>query len=298
MIAFPRRVEEGAAYTAAEKIVTSLSLRGARLEVEIDPVAGGSLARCTWDGLDILRPGRGIGGGGYPLVPFSNRIANGRFEFEGRTVEVPRNWPDPVVRHPMHGQGWAARWQVIRSDAASAEIAFEHDGSREWPFRYRAVQEFRVDGNSLALRLSLENREEHPAPGGIGFHPLFMREPDCELFFDADFVWLSDAEVLPTQRIAVPTEWDFCHGRQPDDVPLDNCFDGWDGTASIVWPRHGRRLELAASEPFRHAVVFTPAKRPYFCFEPVSHANGQIARTHLDAGATLAGEIVLRLFDL
>jgi aldose 1-epimerase len=278
--------------------VTALSLRSDRLVVEIDPGAGGSLTRCTWDGSDVLRPGKGTQGAAYPLVPFSNRIANGRFEFDGQVVEVPRNWPDPAVRHPMHGDGWAACWQTLTADASSAMIAHEHDGNQGWPFRYRAVQEYRVDGNTLRLRLSLENRESRATPGGIGLHPFFVREPDCELFFDADFVWLADAEVLPTKRIVVPTEWDFCHGRRPDDVPLDNCFDEWDGAASIVWPQHRRRLELAAGEPFRHAVVFTPPGRPYFCFEPVSHANGRIGRTRLEPGATLAGEIVLRLFDL
>ncbi len=42
-------------------------------------------------------------------------------------------------------------------------------------------------------------------------------------------------------------------------------------------------------------VIYVPPERPYFCVEPVSHANGRVGRTHLDAGATLAGEIVFRV---
>ena len=278
--------------------MTLLSLRAGRLLVEIDSEAGGSLARFTVDGRDILRPGKGTQGACYPLVPFSNRIANGRFEFQGRTIEVPRNWPDPSVHHPMHGDGWAAVWRVERADATSAEISFEHTGQSGWPFRYRARQEFRLDSDSLAVRMTLENREPQAAPGGMGLHPFFVREPDSELFFHADDVWLADAEVLPTRRIAVPAEWDFSHGQRPDAVALDNCFDGWDGEASIVWPARRLRLGLRASEPFRHAVVFTPPARPFFCIEPVSHANGQVGRTHIGAGAVLSGEIVFRIADM
>ena len=133
----------------------------------------------------------------------------------------------------------------------SATISFEHDGRTGWPFRYRAMQTFALTPQALVVRLSLENREVRAVPGGLGLHPFFVREPDCELFFDADHVWLADAEVLPTKRVAVPTEWDFCHGRRLDDVPLDNCFEEWDGHASVIWPRRKLRLEIAASEPFR-----------------------------------------------
>lgn len=281
--------------------MTLLSLRAGRLAVDIDPATGGTLTRFARDALDIMRPGKGtMNGACYPLVPFSNRIADGRFTFEGRTYPVTTTWPidRQPLKNPMHGDGWSASWQVVQADTTSATIAFERDGVGGWPFRYRAEQSFRLTPESLICRMSLENREEQAAPGGIGFHPFFVREPDCELFFDADAVWLADADLLPTERIVVPAEWDFCHGRQPDSVALDNCFSDWDGKAAIVWPSRKLRLEIAASEPFRDAVVFTPPGRPFFCFEPVSHANGQIGGTRIAPAGTLSGEVVFRLFDV
>ncbi len=273
--------------------MTLLSLREGQLLAEIDPEAGGSLARFTVGDHDILRPGLdgrgGTQGAAYPLVPYSNRIANGRFEFDGKPIIVPANWPN--MRHPMHGDGWAASWQVLHADRGCASIAFEHDGWSGWPFRYRAVQEFRLEAGALRVRMSLENREAHDVPGGLGLHPFFVREPDCELAFHAEAVWLADIEVLPISRVSLPPHWDFSRGQRPDTVALDNCFDGWDGRATVTWPSRKLKLELHASEIFRHAVVFTPPGRPFFCCEPVSHANGQIGRTRLAAGGTLAGEI-------
>lgn len=284
--------------------MTLLLLRAGRLTVDLTPHAGGSIAAFRVDGADILRPmaaadvasGKGNNAAAYPLVPFSNRIANGRLGFGGEEFRLEPNWPG--VRHPMHGHGWSAPWTVARSDSRSAEIVCEHEGRGGWPFRYRARQSYRLEAQELVVGMSLENLESRVVPGGLGLHPFFVRDPDSELFFHADTVWLADQEVLPTGRAVVPDAWDFSHGRRPDDVALDNCFDDWEGEASIVWPTRRLRLELQAGEPFRHLVVYTPPGRPFFCVEPVSHANGAIGKTHIEPGATIAGSISFKISHL
>ena len=96
-------------------------------------------------------------------------------------------------------------------------------------------------------------------------------------------------------RIVVPPAYDFSRLRNVNEVTLDNGFDGWDGRATIRGPSRKLRVELEASPAFRHAVIYVPPDRPYFCVEPVSHANGRVGRSRLDAGATLSGEIVFRV---
>lgn len=281
-----------------------LSLRAGRLALDLAPQSGGSIARFTADGVDLLRPasaeaiasGRGNESACYPLVPFSGRIAHGRLIVEGAERVLKPNWPGQ--RHPMHGDGWAAAWTVERSDGHSAEIAYEHEAKAGWPFRYRARQTYRLEGDTLTVGMSLENREDRIVPAGLGLHPFFVREPDTELTCLAKYVWLTDAEVIPTERIAVPPQWDFSTARPVDKVAVDSGFEGWDGRATIAWPGDGLRLEMTASEPFRDLVVYIPPGRSFFCVEPVSHIPGAIADTRLAAGATLAGEIVFRLANL
>ncbi len=289
--------------------MTLLSLRAGRLAVDLAPSAGGSIVRFTVDeSIDVLRPasvgaiasgiasGRGNNASCYPLVPFSNRIANGRLAIDGAEILLEPNWPG--VPHPMHGDGWARSWDVERHDAHSAELAYAHDGRDGWPFRYRARQSFRLEGDRLVVGMSIENLEGRAVPAGLGLHPFFTRDADTELACRVDGVWRADAEVLPVDRIAVPPEWDFNVSRPVDGVVLDNCFDGWDGRATIRWPRHALGLALEATEPFRHLVIYVPKGQPYFCVEPVSHANGAVARSLLPAGTTLAGEIKFRPFSL
>ena len=284
--------------------MTLLSLRTGPLAVDLAPSAGGAIARFAAGDRDMLRPmveadrhsGRGNNGSAYPLVPFSNRIKDGRLVFGGKTIELKRNWPG--VNHPMHGDGWCHGWQVVRSDAQSAEIVYEHarDGENGgWPFRYCARQAYRLEADCLTVIMALDNLEDHAVPAGLGLHPFFVRDADTELQCRTEAVWRTDAEVLPIARIVVPPAFDFSKSRNVNDVTLDNGFDGWDGRATIRWPSRKLRVDLEASVLFRHAVIYVPPERPYFCVEPVSHANGRVGRTHLDAGATLSGEIVFRV---
>ncbi|HTR85165.1 MAG TPA: aldose 1-epimerase [Reyranella sp.] len=273
-----------------------LSLKTGRLAVDLAPQSGGSIARFARDAVDLLRPGLGTQGAAYPLVPFSNRIANGELLFEGGMIRLERNWPN--VRHPMHGDGWDRAWQVDKSDEHSADISFLHEplsGRLRWPFRYRARQSYWLEPDRLVVRMALDNLEDRPVPGGIGLHPYFVRTPDAELACRTGAMWTSDAEVLPIERVAVPATADFSTSRNVDGTHLDNCFDDWDGRARVTWPSRKLSLSLEATEPFRHLVIYTPPDRAFFCAEPVSHANGRVGLSPLGPGATLSGEIVFRV---
>jgi aldose 1-epimerase len=280
--------------------VTVLSLRAGRLAVDLAPDAGGSIARFAIETagtiIDLLRPTDADATACYPLVPFSNRIANGRLIVDGEEFILKPNWPGQ--RHPMHGDGWARPWQVARQEGRSAELVYEHDGREGWPFRYRARQVFDLGEEGLSVGMTIENLESRAVPAGLGLHPFFPRDADTELACRVAGVWQADAEVLPVDRIAVPPEWNFAASRPVDGVVLDNCFDGWDGSATIRWPRRGLGLSLVVTQPFRHLVIYVPKARPYFCVEPVSHANGAVAQTSLPQGETLAGEVLFRPFKL
>lgn len=288
--------------------MTLLSLRAGRLSVDLAPGAGGSIAGFALDGAgDLLRPasdaalasGTGRDTACYPLLPFSNRIANGRLAVGDDVIQLRTNWPG--VRHPMHGDGWAQVWDVVRQDRRSAELAYAHEagaGISGWPFRYRARQTFVLYETGLTVELSIENLEDRDVPAGLGLHPFFVRDADAELACRLAGVWHTDAEVLPLQRVPVPPEWDFSASRRVDGLGLDHCFDGWDGAAAITWPQRGLRLVLSATEAFRHLVIYVPDGQRHFCVEPVSHANGAVGQTRLAAGATLGGEISFRLVQI
>src|SRR5512133_3651317 len=105
-----------------EPDLSPVRLTAGALRVEIAPAVGGSLARFDggWrDGprqgrVDWLRPAGEEGlqrrdplaMASFPLVPFCNRIRNGRASFEGREIHFPPNHPAQASPHPLHGLGW------------------------------------------------------------------------------------------------------------------------------------------------------------------------------------------------
>src|SRR5215510_3712910 len=161
--------------------MTLLSLRAGRLAVDLAPQAGGSIARFRVDdAFDLLRPmpseavasGRGNQASAYPLVPFSNRIANGRLVVDGKEYRLQPNWPG--VRHPMHGEGWARPWEVTRHDERSAELVDRYETTGGWPFRYQARLVFRLEADGLFVTMAIANLEDRAVPAGLGLHPFFM----------------------------------------------------------------------------------------------------------------------------
>jgi aldose 1-epimerase len=269
-----------------------ITLRAGDAAVELAPEAGGSVTRywiergaVTWEWLrptpaGALRAGHPYLAAAFPLVPYSNRIRAGRFTFRGRSVVEPLN--RPPERHAIHGHGWQARWQPTEVTAATARLEYRHPAGA-WPWAYHATQRFTLTPSGLTVELSLSNQSAAPMPAGLGWHPYFPRTPRVTITADVRAMWLTDEEKMPTERVAPPAA-PFGRGR-------DNCFVGWSRRVTIDWPELGARLVMRATPPLDYLVVFTPARRPFFCVEPVSHVTD--AFNLAEAGRSDSGTLVL-----
>ncbi len=261
-------------------------LRNADSRVTLDAAHGGGVREFTWRGLDIFRPAESgatdpICLACFPLVPYANRIAHGQFSFDGREVRLQPNWDrDP---HPLHGQGWKSPWTIHQSCASQARMEFLGGGD-EWPWRYRAVQEFSLFEDALDIRLGVENLSSGTMPCMLGLHPYFPQAGRATVEAKARTVWLTDAQSLPVQQVLAPPEWSFEGARSATGVALDHCFDHWDGTAIVRWP--DRFLKISASG-CRALHVYTPPGVDFFCLEPQTAQVGALGRGS-DAVARLA----------
>jgi len=277
-------------------MVDFLTLRRDSARLTLAPHVGGAVRTFEWRGRDILRPAL-VGAGDdpfemacFPMVPYVNRIARGRFEFGGRAVQLERNWSaDP---HPLHGQGWRAPWSVATATPSSATLTFE-GGADEWPWRYHCEQRFELDENGLTMELAVENRGVTPMPAMLGLHPYFPEARRAELRARLPRVWRADAGSLPIEEIDTPADWAFEPARAVSAIPLDHCFAGWNGIATLTWP--DRVVIVRASHcSFLH--VYAPAGRDFFCIEPQTGPPGALGRGAGEAavlapGARLAIEV-------
>lgn len=265
-------------------------LRTADTCLVLDAAHGGAIREFTWRGRAILRPRLPDAENDpmlmacFPLVPYANRIAGGRFDFAGREVRLRRNWDrDP---HPLHGQAWRAAWRVETLSGSHARLAF-CGGGDDWPWRYRAVQEFELRTDGLDVRLSVENQSDGIMPAMLGLHPFFPEADLATVQTRARSVWLSDAQALPVEEVMTPAQWAFDTARSAVRVALDHCFDHWDGTALVRWP--DRTLKLSSSGA-RSLHVYTPAATGFFCLEPQTAPAGALNRDGGEFASLAPGE--------
>ena len=246
--------------------------------VTLDAAHGGAIRDFRWRGLDILRPAVADAAADpfsmacFPLVPYANRIAEGRFSSDGRAVQLQRNWDrDP---HPLHGQGWRAAWITEQASESTALLVF-HGGGDDWPWCYRAVQEFTLLADALEITLAVLNLSDSAMPAMLGLHPYFPASAQATLQTLARTVWLADAQALPVQEVLVPPDWSFEKPRGVARLGLDHCFDHWDGLAIVRWPDRVLRISATGCGALH---VYAPAGADFFCLEPQSAAVGALNR--------------------
>lgn len=255
-----------------------IGLQHGALELELVPEVGGAINRFAFHGRDLMRPGGKAlleqgnvrAAGCFPLVPFSGRIADGRFTFAGEESRLEPNFPPEP--HAIHGQGWQLPWEVRHRDERFAELACRHRVPAT-PLDYEARQTFRLEEAALEIELEVENTGDRPMPAGLGLHPYFVRTPKAALQARLTHMWLVDERNIPRERVELPEHLDFSSPLEVATLELDNGFDGWDGRAQIVWPEAGRRLTILADPPCDRLVIYVPRGKTYFCVEPATNAN-------------------------
>ncbi len=267
--------------------IVALATGAAR--IEIAPAAGGAIASFAFDGQDVLRPTRAGARDArahacWPLVPYSNRIAQARLAFAGRTHALARNFGDHP--HSIHGVGWQRPWTLAAREATRAHLVLDHvpsgDGAPAWPWPFRATQALalRADatGAALRVRLTIENAGNEAFPFGLGFHPYFVRTAATRLAFHATGVWATDATMLPTTLEPALPGGPFDSARDPGATTIDNVFAGWDGAATLR--DDGRRLgvSVAADRAASFLVVYAPADEESIALEPATQMTDAFNR--------------------
>lgn len=285
-------------------------LRAGASELALAPAIGGAIAWFRTDGprgtIDWLRPastaaldaGLADGMACFPLVPFSNRVRDGRFRFGGRTIQMPPNVPGQA--HVEHGHGWQSAWTVAAQADAVASLELAH-AADAWPSPYVARQDFALDPGGLAVTLSIRNAGQETMPLGLGLHPYFPRTAETMLTTTVDKMWATDREVMPTALVDLPAGCAFSEGVRIDGLDLDNGFTGWSGRAEITWADVGARLTMTATAPLRFLVIYSPPGERFFCAEPVSNCTdafnlaaagrGDTGTMLLEPGATLGATV-------
>ena len=257
-----------------------ITLENKFLRVEINPDEGASVVAfsvCRAAGWLELLPDTEPS---FLMVPYSNRIENGSFVFEGRSYQLAN-----AEQHALHGVVLSRSWTVkqVSSSQVCCEFSSASSAAVNWPWPFEVQVEYHLLANALASRLVLWNRGQSAMPAGMGWHPYYNRalSRPGELVQLCMKVQRAYPDANGNRIPSGPAEpltaaQDFSAGKPlaPEHF-LDTCFQGYDGQGYIAWPESGLKLNYQCTRECTHLVVYNP-RLPYFAVEPVTNANNGV----------------------
>ncbi len=157
-------------------------LRSGEQRLVVVEVGGGIR---EWDGVLL---GYGIeqlcsAGRGQVLAPWPNRLAEGRYEWNGRELQLPLN--EVSSGSAIHGLVRWAAWRAVEVEPARVVLTHTLHPQPGYPFSLRLQVEYRLSASGLSVRSSAENVGAEAAPFGIGHHP-YVLGPAGELSLDGE----------------------------------------------------------------------------------------------------------------
>ena len=226
--------------------------------------AGGGARSWTVDGSELLASfGSGTRDGafaGKPLMPWPNRLREGRYTFEG--VEHRVAITEPATSTALHGLTLSSRWRASRTSAHGITLSHQLRGREGYPFALDLAVGYELDSAGVVVTLRATNAGPGRAPFGAGLHPYLRLTGDITLQVPANTRVPIDDRLLPTgpPTPLSGTELDFRHARRLGDQRLDTCFGDLDrgaaGVASLTLAGP-RRLVVWMDDAFHFVQVFT-----------------------------------------
>ena len=229
------------------------------------------------------------GGKGQLLLPWPNRIADGRYTFEGRELQLPLT---EVARgHASHGLTRWASWTPVEQTRGTVTLGYRLMSQPGYPWTVDLRASYSLSDDGLAVEVNATNQADRPAPFAAGAHPYLVAGSDGPdawvLELPASTALETDDRLIPYSRVDVEaTDLDFRAARPIGTTHLDHAFTdlardedgrasvrlaGVDGGVTLWMDRHHRWVQAFTGPPgVREALAVEPMTAP-----PNAFATGE-----------------------
>ncbi len=222
------------------------------------------------------------GGRGQQLLPWPNRIADGRYRFGGRDRQLPIT---EVARgHASHGLVRWAAWHVLTHTDHSVELGYRLMAQPGYPWTLDLAVRYAVSGDGLTTTVSATNLAAEEVPFAAGAHPYLRVGPGpvdaWELQVPAGTALRVDERKIPVARVAVGGDLDFRTTRAVGGTALDTAYTdlerdgsghatislrGPDGAVQVWLDGHHRWVQVYTGDELpepRSALAVEPMTAP------------------------------------
>lgn len=259
---------------------TQYELTDGRLTATVTEVAAG-LRTLRFDGADLTEPfpetSPPPAGCGIVLVPWPNRVKDGRWDLHGAPQQLALT--EPARGNAIHGLLRYRPYELIeQTDSAVTQEAsiFPELG---YPFVLRTTVRHELGPDGLTVTHTIVNEGDAAAPVAIGAHP-YLRIADvptgeltvtvaARTHFEVD-----ERMNVVGESPVDGTRYDLRGGRRVGELELDDGYadvERTDGRAvHTLAAADGRTVALWGDESFGYVQVFTSRKL-------ATHPDGSVA---------------------
>jgi aldose 1-epimerase len=191
-------------------------------------------------------------GRGQLLLPWPNRLADGRYAFDGHEQQLPIT--DSGTGSAIHGLARWQRWQLASPAPDTCVATLELPPQPGWPFQLELTTTYTVAPGQLQVTIEATNVGDQPCPFGAGQHPYLAVPVDTTSLRLPAATRLELAGGIPTGRTE-PAESEL----SPIGARLlDDCYTDLDADWSVqVTPPGGPTLRLSGDPVWRYLQVFS-----------------------------------------
>ncbi|MDN5212954.1 hypothetical protein QQ020_12885 [Fulvivirgaceae bacterium BMA12] len=236
------------------------------------------------------------------LAPFPNRVANGRYEFNGTTYLLDHT--DPGLPNALHGFLYKTPFKVSSPDQEAGRLALEcsFHGDIGYPFKVFFRNTYQLSENELRIRSYACNESGTKIPFGMGWHPYIATGTPIDklqLKIPGEKTFEQDTQYIPIGTIKNNPK--FREYAAISNDFMNDCYQvNKPGRTSLYDP--DKDLEIFIDQQtgpggYNYCMYFTPPDRDCLAIEPMTAAPDAFNNGH--GLITLAeGEAIELAFSL
>lgn len=181
--------------------------------------------RPVLDGYPVDQPADGARG--QTLVPWPNRVRDGRWRWQGQELQLALT--EPAQHNAIHGLVRWVPWTLVERTEVSVALACTCYPQPGYPWPLTVRNDFRLDDDGLGVRTTITNLGRSPMPVAAGSHPYLTvgtsTVDDAVLHLPAETRLPTGDQQIPTGLEPVAgTDYDFRRPRPIGATRIDHTF--------------------------------------------------------------------------
>lgn len=274
--------------TSADRFIINLT-NGATQSSAIIARVGAALVSWTSNDTQLVEPGNLDAVGPYcegiVMAPWPNRLEDGKWNYQGKTLEFPINIQSQ--NNANHGLLIDHPYDLVERTEASVTLGATIHARLPYPFNVYTTVKYELVAEGIVVTHTAENLSQEAAPYAVGGHPYFqisgVATADLVLRSAAATVLdVNDRQIPVSKSATAGTRFDMLEGARVGDNFYDHGFtdlprDSEGNAHTYLTAPDGRGFDVWQDSKFRHVVIFSPdfywdesfdAKRHAVAIEP------------------------------